>query len=47
MLGLEAGLEHAWKIIMEHNDHPDILEGGKAFMEKRAPRWRGVGEEGS
>ena len=38
--GLTAGLEHAWQLIMEQNAHPDMQEGGSAFLERRAPRWR-------
>lgn len=37
--GLDAAIENAWQIIGRHNDCPDIAEGGKAFAEKRAPRW--------
>lgn len=38
--GLEDGLDHAWAIVQAHNDHPDLAEGGRAFVEKRAPRWK-------
>jgi enoyl-CoA hydratase/carnithine racemase len=37
--GLDAAIDNAWNIIGEHNDCPDIAEGGRAFMEKRAPEW--------
>jgi enoyl-CoA hydratase/carnithine racemase len=37
--GLDGAIDHAWKIIGEHHDCPDIAEGGKAFAEKRAPKW--------
>jgi enoyl-CoA hydratase/carnithine racemase len=39
-MGLHAALENAWGYIMEQNKHPDIAEGGKAFMERRAPQWQ-------
>ena len=39
-MGLHAALENAWGYIMVQNTHPDIQEGGKAFMERRAPQWQ-------
>lgn len=39
-MGLNEGLENAWKHIMAQNTHPDIEEGGRAFVEKRAPNWQ-------
>ena len=42
--GLEDGLEHAWSIIQDHNQHPDSNEGARAFVEKRAPRWAPLSE---
>ncbi len=39
--GLHDGLRHAWEIIGEHGEHPDMLEGATAFVEKRKPRWSG------
>ncbi len=39
-MGLHAGLENAWQYIMAQNTHPDIAEGGKAFMERRNPQWQ-------
>jgi enoyl-CoA hydratase/carnithine racemase len=38
-LGLHAGLENAWRLIMDHNAHPDSREGGRAFLQGRAPQW--------
>ncbi|HZO09380.1 MAG TPA: enoyl-CoA hydratase/isomerase family protein [Myxococcota bacterium] len=38
-VGLEEGLERAAKILDAHNDHPDLVEGPRAFVEKRRPRW--------
>ncbi|HTY18115.1 MAG TPA: enoyl-CoA hydratase/isomerase family protein [Myxococcota bacterium] len=41
--GLERGyrdaLEHAWALLRLHWGHPDFQEGGRAFAEKREPRW--------
>jgi (E)-benzylidenesuccinyl-CoA hydratase len=41
---LEHGLSQAHslaeKIGAQHRGHPDTVEGPKAFMEKRAPRWK-------
>ncbi|MGH0030323.1 MAG: enoyl-CoA hydratase/isomerase family protein [Myxococcota bacterium] len=39
--GLHDGLHHAWDLIGEHGDHPDMREGAVAFVEKRKPRWKG------
>ncbi len=38
-MGLHAAQENAWGYIMQQNIHPDITEGTKAFIEKRAPQW--------
>jgi enoyl-CoA hydratase/carnithine racemase len=38
--GLEEGLDHAWAIVQDHNVHPDLAEGSRAFVEKRAARWK-------
>ena len=37
--GLGEALDHTWKIIEGHIDHPDMAEGTRAFVEKRRPRW--------
>ena len=42
--GLDAGIDHAWEMIMKHTEHPDLMEGAKAFVEKRKPRWAGYTE---
>ena len=42
--GLGAALENAWHSIMEHNTHPDVEEGARAFLDKRAPCWRPYSE---
>jgi len=38
-LGLDEALERTWQVIRDHNEHPDLEEGARAFMEKRGPRW--------
>ena len=38
-VGLEEALERAGKIVDAHNDHPDLVEGTRAFVEKRRARW--------
>lgn len=42
--GLDAALTSTWNDILEHNDHPDIKEGARAFVEKREPRWQPLGD---
>jgi len=42
--GLHDGLRHAWQIIGEHGEHPDMREGAVAFVEKRKPRWAGFSD---
>ncbi len=37
--GLHEGLAKTWRTIRAHNQHPDGVEGPRAFVEKRAPRW--------
>jgi enoyl-CoA hydratase/carnithine racemase len=37
--GLEEGLDVAYAELEAHADHPDMVEGTKAFLEKRKPRW--------
>jgi enoyl-CoA hydratase/carnithine racemase len=37
--GLEEGLDVAWRELMVHSDHPDMVEGPKAFLEKRKASW--------
>lgn len=39
-LGLHDALDYAWRLIEEHTGHPDFEEGGRAWIEKRAPRWQ-------
>lgn len=37
--GLEGGLDVAHRELMVHSGHPDMIEGPKAFLEKRKPSW--------
>jgi len=37
--GLDAGLDKAHEQVEKHLGHPDPVEGGKAFLERRAPKW--------
>ena len=37
--GYRAALEHAWALLRLHWGHPDFVEGPRAFVEKREPRW--------
>jgi enoyl-CoA hydratase/carnithine racemase len=37
--GLHDGLRHAWALVAEHGTSGDPLEGARAFVEKRKPRW--------
>jgi enoyl-CoA hydratase/carnithine racemase len=39
-LGLDAAQQNAWRHVVEHRSHPDSREGGRAFLEKREPRWQ-------
>jgi enoyl-CoA hydratase/carnithine racemase len=38
-VGLNQALEQGWKLIVEQNMHPDSIEGGRAFRERRPPQW--------
>lgn len=38
---LSAALQHAWQLVMEQRSEPDFSEGPAAFVERRAPQWRG------
>jgi len=36
---LREALEHGWALLRLHWSHPDFVEGGRAFLEKRDPAW--------
>jgi E-phenylitaconyl-CoA hydratase len=38
-MGYRQAAEHAWAMIRMHWQHPDFVEGPKAFAERRPPRW--------
>ncbi len=40
--GLHNGLENAWRLIGEHQSHPDASEGARAFVERRPPTWSSI-----
>jgi enoyl-CoA hydratase/carnithine racemase len=37
--GYGEALEYAWALLRLHWSHPDFIEGPRAFVEKREPRW--------
>ena len=39
-LGLTAALRQGFRHIEAQMEHPDVQEGGQAFLERRAPRWQ-------
>jgi enoyl-CoA hydratase/carnithine racemase len=41
--GLNEGLDAAHGQVERHLGHPDPMEGSKAFLEKRAPKWAPYG----
>ena len=43
--GLHSSLENAWRLIGEHQPHPDASEGARAFNDKRPPSWNAVPED--
>ena len=38
-MGLEQANQHGWDSVRAFWDHPDYLEGPRAFAEKRPPKW--------
>ena len=40
--GLSQATELGWSFIAAHRGHPDVMEGARAFMQKRKPQWRPV-----
>ncbi len=37
--GYSGALESGWSLLRSHWQHPDFIEGPRAFGEKREPRW--------
>ena len=37
---MAEAMQHGWEILLAHRDHPDSIEGPKAFAEKREPKWQ-------
>jgi enoyl-CoA hydratase/carnithine racemase len=37
---MREALQHGWEMLLAHRDHPDSLEGPRAFVEKREPKWQ-------
>jgi enoyl-CoA hydratase/carnithine racemase len=37
---LAEAMQYGWDLLLEHRNHPDCLEGPKAFAEKRPPQWQ-------
>ena len=36
---MAEAMQHGWELLLAHRDHPDSLEGPRAFTEKRDPEW--------
>lgn len=39
-LPFREAMQHGWELLLAHRQHPDSLEGPRAFAEKRAPEWQ-------
>lgn len=37
---LAEAMQYGWELLLAHRDHPDALEGARAFVERRAADWR-------
>lgn len=37
---MSEAMQYGWELLLAHRDHPDSLEGPKAFVEKREARWQ-------
>jgi len=38
-VGYHEALDYGWELLKAQWNHPDFIEGPKAFLEKRAPQW--------
>lgn len=36
---MAEAMQHGWELLVAHREHPDSVEGPRAFAEKRPPRW--------
>jgi len=41
-LPLAEAMQRGWEILLAHRDHPDALEGPRAFVERRVADWRRI-----
>lgn len=39
--GIDGALEYGWSLLRRQWDHPDSVEGPRAYAEKRPPQWVG------
>ena len=39
-LPMREAMQYGWDLLRAHREHPDALEGPKAFAEKRKPNWQ-------
>ena len=37
---MSEAMQYGWELLLAHREHPDSLEGPKAFVEKREARWQ-------
>ncbi len=44
---MREAMQNGWEAFRSHRDHPDALEGPRAFAERRQPVWSEVDELGS
>jgi enoyl-CoA hydratase/carnithine racemase len=33
-------MQHGWELLLAHREHPDSIEGPRAFADKREPKWQ-------
>lgn len=36
---MAQALQHGWELLLAHREHPDSVEGPRAFVERREARW--------